>query len=75
MPVRQHELDLLIDDGGCLYPIEIKKHADPAKSDIAAFSALDKIPGKIRGPGGVVCMYDNLATLVGNDKVIPINML
>ena len=71
----QQEIDLLIDEGGCLYPIEIKKHADPSKSDITAFSVLDKIPDKKRGSGGVVCMYENLVTLIGNDKVIPINML
>ena len=71
----QQEIDLLIDEGGCLYPVEIKKHADPSKSDIAAFSVLDKIPDKKRGPGGVVCMYENLVTLSGEDKVIPITML
>ena len=71
----QQEVDLLIDESGHLYPIEIKKHADPSKSDIAAFSVLDKIPDKKRGPGGVICMYENLVTLKGNDKIIPINML
>jgi predicted AAA+ superfamily ATPase len=70
-----NEIDLLIEDGGTLYPIEIKKHADPVKSDIAKFSIVDKIPNMKRGAGGVVCLYENLATLSGNDKSIPIAML
>ncbi len=70
-----NEIDLLIEDSGVLYPIEMKKHADPQKKDVDAFDLLDKIPGIKRGPGGVVCLYDKLITLKGNDKVIPINYL
>jgi predicted AAA+ superfamily ATPase len=70
-----NEIDLLIETGGTLYPIEIKKHADPEKSDVAKFSAIDKIPAVKRGQGGVICFYDRLATLHGNDKSIPISML
>ena len=70
-----NEIDLLIEDGGTLYPIEIKKHADPGKSDIAKFSVLDKIPAIKRGQGGVVCLYDHLVTLQGNDKAIPVTLL
>jgi len=72
---EQHEIDLLIQQGDTLHPIEIKKHADPHKSDIAAFSILDKLAGIQRGTGGVVCMYDHLVTLSGKDKVIPVNFL
>jgi len=70
-----NEIDLLIEEGGTLYPIEIKKHADPQKSDVEKFSILDKIPTVKRGQGGVVCLYDNLVTVAGNDKAIPITML
>jgi len=70
-----NEIDLLIEDGGVLYPIEIKKHADPVKSDVAKFSILDKLPNVRRGPGGVVCLYDRLATLQGEDRAIPVSML
>ncbi len=72
---EMNEIDLIIEDGGTLYPIEIKKHADPSKNDIEAFDMLDKISGIKRGPGGVVCLYDNLITLKSNDRVIPINYL
>lgn len=70
-----NEIDLIIEDGGTLYPIEIKKYADPTKKDIEAFNLLNKIPNIKRGSGGVVCLYDNLITLRDNDRVIPINFL
>ncbi len=70
-----NEIDLLIEESGVLYPIEMKKHADPVKRDTDAFALLDKIPGIQRGSGGVVCLYDKLITLRGNDKVIPITYL
>lgn len=69
------EIDLLIEDGGTLYPLEMKKHADPSKKDVDAFAVLDRIPGIKRGEGGVICLYDRLITLKGEDKVIPVNYL
>ena len=70
-----NEIDLLIEDSGTLYPIEIKKHADPHKKDISAFQKLDDIPNMKRGTGGVVCLYDKPVSLSETDKVIPINYL
>ena len=70
-----NEIDLIIENGGVLYPLEVKKHADPQKKDMDAFDLLDHIPGVTRGPGGVVCLYDNLITLKGNDRVIPVQYL
>lgn len=70
-----NEIDLLIENGGTLYPIEIKKHADPVKSDVAKFPVLDKIPNIKKGQGGVVCLYDHLVTLQGSDRAIPITLL
>ena len=70
-----NEIDLLIEDAGVLYPIEMKKHADPKKDDIKAFRLLEKIPGVKRGSGGVVCLYDNLVSLGEKDKVIPVSYL
>ena len=70
-----NKIDLLILENGTLYPIEIKKHADPSKRDISAFRVLDNIPNIKRGKGGVVCMYDNLITLSNEDMVIPVKYL
>lgn len=72
---NMNEVDLLIEENNTLYPIEIKKHADPTKNDIKAFSFIDQIPSVKRGPGGVICMYDRLLTLQGQDRVIPVKYL
>lgn len=70
-----NEIDLLIENNGTLYPIEIKKHADPQKSDAKAFKLIDSIPKVKKGQGGIVCLYDNLVTLTEGVKVIPIKYL
>ena len=72
---NMNEIDLLIENNGVLYPIEIKKHADPLVKDIAAFNQLEKIPYVKRGAGGVICLYDNLITLKDKDRVIPLKYL
>ena len=72
---EMNEIDVLIENGGTLYPIEIKKQADPKRSDIDAFDLLDKIPNINRGEGGVICLYENLLTLKNNDRIIPINFI
>ncbi|MDR2693171.1 MAG: ATP-binding protein [Chitinispirillales bacterium] len=72
---EMNEIDLLIENDGVLHPLEIKKNADPKKSDIDAFDTLDKITAVRRGPGGVVCLYDRLAALKGGDMVIPVGFL
>jgi predicted AAA+ superfamily ATPase len=50
----QKEVDLLIMENGCLYPLEIKKSASPKKDDTKAFSALSAIKGMRIGAGGVI---------------------
>lgn len=72
---NMNEIDLLIEENGILYPLEMKKHADPQKKDITSFDQLDKIPSVKRGPGGVICLYDHLITMKGNDRVIPVKYL
>ena len=72
---EMNEIDLLIEDNGALYPIEIKRHADPSKKDIAAFAVLDKLPDITRGNGGVICLYDKLVSLSPTDKIIPLKMI
>ena len=70
-----NEIDLLLEDSGTIYPLEIKKHVDPDKEDVKVFPVLDKISGIKRGPGGVVCLYDKMVRLKDNDRVIPVSYL
>ena len=69
------EIDLLIFENGCLYPIEIKKTSNPNTTDIKAFSVIDSLKNLQRKEGGIVCMYDKLVPLQKNDMIIPINYL
>jgi Predicted ATPase (AAA+ superfamily) len=69
------EIDLLIEKDGALHPIEIKKHANPDKSDISAFTVIDGLGSKRRGSGGIICMFDKMTTLKGEDKVIPVSFI
>lgn len=69
---EQNEIDLLVQHDQALHPLEIKKSADPKADDIKAFAALDKIPGVKRGKGGLVCLYDRLLPLMGEDVVLPL---
>lgn len=69
------EIDLIIEENGVLHPVEIKKHADPTKKDISAFSVIENIPGVRRGEGGVICLYDNLISITDKDHIIPVSYL
>ncbi|MDR0881148.1 MAG: ATP-binding protein [Candidatus Adiutrix sp.] len=72
---EQNEIDLLISQDGALYPLEIKKHADPRSGDVKGFGYLDKIPGVQRGAGGVICLYDRLLPLKSRDMIIPLEYI
>ncbi len=49
------EIDLLIEEDGLLYPIEIKKKSNPSSADIKAFSCLEEMKIKL-GAGAVICL-------------------
>jgi predicted AAA+ superfamily ATPase len=70
-----NEIDLLIENNGVLYPIEIKKTGSPNKQDIKAFSKLEKEEKKILGEGGIICMADSIRYLTTKDRVIPFKYL
>jgi predicted AAA+ superfamily ATPase len=50
------EIDLLFEQDGQLWPVEIKAAATPRADWIHAFSALDRFPHG-RGHGAVVCLH------------------
>lgn len=69
------EIDLIISENGVLYPIEIKKTANP-KADMASeFDVLDKVKESQRGMGAIICMYDKKMYLRENLVVLPISYL
>ncbi len=72
---KENEIDLIIEENGTLYPIEIKKSANPNKSMASAFNVLDKDINKKRGTGAIVCLYDNKLYLDDNLVVLPIEYI
>lgn len=71
----KNEIDLLIEDGGTLYPVEIKTSSDPKKSMISAFECIKKIPGKNIGKGAVVCLAKERLPLTENVWIMPVNLI
>lgn len=68
----ESEIDLIIEENGTLYPIEIKKNAQGKAAMTSAFPILDRIPGKIRGMGAVLCCCPDVGILRENILQIPV---
>ncbi|MCD8241375.1 MAG: ATP-binding protein [Lachnospiraceae bacterium] len=72
---RESEIDLLIEQNGVIYPVEIKMSANPKLSMTNAFDVLDRIPEKKRGTGVIVCLYDAVLWLKENVVALPVEFI
>lgn len=70
----QQEVDLLIESGDTLYPVEIKKTASPSQNGMHKFAMLDKL-GKAIGPGAVLCMVERDIALSQSVTAVPVGYL
>ena len=68
------EIDLLIIYKDTVYPIEIKKSANPGIEAIKNFDIVNKFGIKI-GNGGVICMKENLFPIDENNNYIPVELI
>ncbi|MCM1266558.1 MAG: ATP-binding protein [Bacteroidales bacterium] len=68
----ENEIDLVIEENGVLYPVEIKMSANPKASMGAANPVLDKVQEKQRGMGVVLCLVDKKTYLRENLVALPI---
>ena len=69
------EIDLILQEDGILYPIEIKMSASP-KADMASeFDVLDGVPDKKRGMGVIICLYDKKLYLRENLVALPLEYI
>ena len=68
------EIDLLIEDGGILHPVEIKKGSAPERKIVNVFSVLKETEKKT-GNGGIVCMTDVLLPIDEKNCFIPSNII
>ena len=69
------EIDLIIQENGMLYPVEIKTSAMPKAIMAAEFDVLDGIPDKKRGMGAIICMIDRKMLLRENLIALPLAYL
>ena len=71
----ENEIDLIIEEDGVLYPVEIKMSGNPKASMGATNPVLDKIPDKKRGMGIILCLIDKKTYLRENLLALPINYI
>lgn len=71
----ENEIDLIIEENGMIYPIEIKMTGNPKASMASANTVLDKIPDKKRGNGIILCLIDRKTYLRENLIALPITYI
>jgi len=74
---RDHEgkeIDLLIEEGQVLYPVEIKKSATPGSNALKNFGVLKNINKEI-GPKTVICSIDKPAFLSKDAVALPVSYI
>lgn len=72
--VDQQEIDLLIESGDTLYPVEIKKTATPSSRDSRLFRVIDKL-GKKAGQGALMCFVEKDIPIHRDCTAIPVGYL
>ena len=68
------EIDLIIEENGVLYPIEIKKSSNPGKDALKNFSVLSSL-NKTIGKGAVVCLSSFAIPLDSDNMQVPLSAL
>lgn len=68
------EIDVVLEENGKLYPLEIKKTVTPDKRITATFSVIKKSPLE-RGTGAVLCLAQDFSAFDRNDLIIPVWMI
>ena len=71
----ENEIDLIIEENGVLYPIEIKMSGNPKACMGATHPVLDKITDKSRGLGVILCLIDKKTYLRENLVALPIEYI
>ena len=70
----KHEVDIIIEENGALYPLEIKQKSNPSADDIRNFAVLSRFKKEIAG-GGVLCLAPTHLPLGKKDYIIPVTYI
>lgn len=71
----ENEIDLIIEEDGVLYPVEIKMSGNPKANMGATNPVLDRIKEKSRGMGVILCLIDKKTYLRENLVALPIEYI
>ena len=73
--IDKNEIDLLIEDGDTLHPVEIKTASDPKKTMVKAFRCLYANKNKNIGTGALICLAKECLPLTGDVWALPVGMI
>ncbi len=65
------EIDILLERDGTLYPLEVKRTANPQRAMVRSFGALE-CSGLRVDPGAVICLKQELGALPGGTLYVPV---
>lgn len=71
----KNEIDLLIENGDTLHPIEVKAGSDPTKSMVKAFRYLHNNKSKRIGTGALICLAKERLPLIEDVWTLPVGMI
>ena len=71
----ENEIDLIIEENGILYPVEIKMTGNPKAAMGGTNQVLDKISDKKRGMGVILCLIDKKTYLRENLIALPVEYI
>ncbi|MBR2682905.1 MAG: ATP-binding protein [Atopobiaceae bacterium] len=69
---RKREIDLVIQEGHVLHPVEIKKGVQIGTEAIKSFSCLEKMPGYEVGFGHVICQTEEPYFISRDVQAVPV---
>jgi predicted AAA+ superfamily ATPase len=68
------EIDVFVERGTSIHPLEIKKSANPDRREVKKFDVLAKTAAE-RGAGGILCMCGQVTPISAIDSFIPVNLI
>jgi predicted AAA+ superfamily ATPase len=70
----KREVDIILEENGKLYPLEVKQKTNPNTDDLKNFAVLSRFRKKA-APGGVLCLAPTHLPLGKKDYAIPISYI
>ena len=68
------EVDIFIEENGCVHPLEIKMSANPEKKEVRKFRVIEKTSLR-QGNGGIVCLFPEPFPIDSRSNLIPGNLI